>query len=274
MFFQQSKNLLLVVVLIAVASCSGYEKLLKSNDYKLKYKKAFEYYNDEDFVKAQTLLEQLVPIYGGTKQADSVNFFHAMCYYNMQDYLLAGHYFKTFASTFGNSEFAEEAEFLSAYCLFKNSPRPSLDQTSTYEAIQAFQMFLINYPITEKKELCLKYMTELRDKLVEKSFISARLYFDLSNYKASIIALNNSLNEYPDTKFREEIMFLILKSRFLLADGSVESKKMERYQAALDEYYSFVGEFPESEYKHEVEKIFNQTSNILKINNNDLTEVK
>lgn len=274
MFSQQSRNLVIILVLFVVASCSGYEKLLKSNDYKLKYKKAFEYYNDEDFVKAQTLFEQLIPVYGGTKQADSVNFYHAMSYYNTQDYLLAGHYFKTFASTFGNSEFAEEAEFLSAYCLFNNSPRPSLDQTSTYEAIQAFQLFLINFPNTDKKELCLKYMTELRDKLVEKSYISAKLYFDLGNYKASIIALNNSLNDYPDTKFREEIMFLILKSRFLLAEGSIESKKMERFQATLDEYYSFVGEFPDSEYNREVEKIFSQTSNILKIDNNELTEKK
>jgi outer membrane protein assembly factor BamD len=274
MFFQQSRNLLIIIALITVASCSGYEKLLKSSDYKLKYEKAFEYYNDEDFVKAQTILEQLIPVYGGTKQADSVNFFHAMCYYNMQDFLLAGHYFKTFASTFGNSDFAEEAEFLSAYCHFKSSPRPSLDQASTYEAIQSFQLFLINNPNTSRKELCIKYMNELRDKLVEKSFISARLYFDLGNYKASIIALNNSLNEFPDTKFREEIMFLILKSRFLLADGSVESKRMERFQAALDEYYSFVGEFPESEYKNEAEKIFNQTSNVLRINNKDLTEIK
>ncbi len=274
MFFQQVKNHLLVVVVITVASCSGYEKLIKSSDYKLKYKKAFEYYNDEDFVKAQTLLEQLIPVYGGTKQADSVNFFHAMCYYNMEDYMLAGHYFKTFASTFGNSEYAEEAEFLSAYCSFKNSPRPSLDQTSTYEAMQNFQMFLINYPNTNRKELCLEYVKELQDKLVEKSYLSAKLYFDLGVYKSSIVALNNSLNEYPDTKHREEIMFLILKSRYLLADRSVEDKKMERFQAALDEYYSFAGEFPESEYKQEAEKIFDKTSSVLKIDSKDLTEIK
>lgn len=85
------------------------------------------------------------------------------------------------------------------------------------------------------------------------------MYYDLGDYKAAVIALNNSLDKYPDTQFREEIMFLILKSRYLLAENSVREKQTERYQATVDEYYSFVGEFPDSDYSKEVINIFNNT---------------
>ena len=88
----------------------------------------------------------------------------------------------------------------------------------------------------------------IKEKLVEKSYLNAKLYFDLGDYKSAIIALRNSLGDYPDTEHREELMFLILKSSYLLAEGSVESKKLERYQATVDEYYSFIGEFPEGEF--------------------------
>jgi outer membrane protein assembly factor BamD len=42
-------------------------------------------------------------------------------------------------------------------------------------------------------------ITEMEDKLVRKSYISAKLYYDMKQYRAAVVALNNSLNEYPDT---------------------------------------------------------------------------
>lgn len=124
-------------------------------------------------------------------------------------------------------------------------------------------MFLANYPESERVSKVKEIVTELQDKLVEKSFMSARLYYDLEEYKAAIIALQNSLADYPNTKHREQIMFLILKSKFLLAENSIISKKRERLQATLDEYYSFTGEFPESEYKKEASRMYDETNRLL-----------
>ncbi len=65
---------------------------------------------------------------------------------------------------------------------------------------------------------------------MEKAFISAKLYYNLDNYKASIVALNGCLIDFPESKYREEIMFMLLKSKYLLAQKSVQSKQTERYQ--------------------------------------------
>jgi outer membrane protein assembly factor BamD len=88
------------------------------------------------------------------------------------------------------------------------------------------------------------------------------LYYNLGDYKASIIALKNCLNEYPDTKYREEILFLILKSSYLLADNSIYSKRKERFQDTVDEYYTFISEFPESKYVKEAQKMYEFSTNI------------
>ncbi len=249
------------ILILILAGCSGYEKILKSNDYRLKYKEALKYYYEkEDYVRAATIFDQIAPVFRGTDQADSVYFLQAMSYFKQSDYILSGHYFRTFTEIYGGSPFVEQADFLGSFCYYLTSPRPELDQSSTIQAIQAFQLFLIKYPSSPKAEEVKGYLNELRDKLVEKSYISAKLYYDLEDYKASMVALSNSLVKYPDSKYREELMFMLVKSSYMLADNSIQTKKKERFQDAIDEYYSFVAEFPESKFIKEAKRYYKLSS--------------
>jgi outer membrane protein assembly factor BamD len=139
------------------------------------------------------------------------------------------------------------------------SPRPSLDQEYTRKAINTFTLFRINYPESERAIEASQLVTELQDKMVEKSYLNAKLYFDLGYYKAALVALRNSLGEYPNTSYREQLMYLILRASYLLADNSVDSKKMERFQATVDEYYSFIGEFPDGQYSDDAKRMYEQS---------------
>jgi outer membrane protein assembly factor BamD len=257
---------LTILVSFLLCSCGEYEKLLKSDDYDLKYQKAMEYYENGKYVKAATVFEQIIPRFRGTDKAEEINFFHAKSYYGMKNYVLAGHYFRSFVSTFFHSQYTEEADFLSAYCYYLLSPRPNLDQENSYDAINAFTLFKKKFPNSDKVNICDEYIEELNEKLVEKSYLNAKLYYDLGQYKAANVALRNSLADYPDTEYREELMFLLLKSNFLLAENSVIEKQQERYQATVDEYYSLIGEFPESQFKKEADKIYNNALERISIN--------
>lgn len=259
--------LIFVVTAVLLSACGEYEKILKSRDYAFKYKKAMEYYEAEEFVKAGTLLDQVVNIYRGTIKADTVKYYQAKSYYGQRDYLLAGHYFNELATTYLNSAFVEEAEFMVAYCFYKQSPRPELDQDNTFKAINTLKMYMMKYPNSKHIAECQQLIAELGDKIVDKSYISAKLYYDLGYYKAAIIALRNSLSEYPETQYREELLFLVLKSSYLLADNSIESKRKERFQATIDEYISFNSEFPESEHLKEAERMYRSSQDILKVYN-------
>lgn len=266
------KNRLSYLVLFLLASavlssCGEYEKLLKSRDFQKKYDTAVELYDEGEYVKAATLLDQVANIYRGTVKADTVKYYQAKAYYGQRDYLMAGHFFNELSMTYPNSAFLEESDFMIGYCFYKQSPRPELDQTNTMKAINSMRMFMVKYPTSERINQCNEIITEMSDKLVEKSFISARLYYDLGYYKSAIIALRNSLIEYPGTRYREELLFMILKSSYLLADQSIPSKQRERFQATVDEYYSFIGEFPEGIHTREANRIYESSSRFLGNNN-------
>ena len=101
----------------------------------------------------------------------------------------------------------------------------------------------------------------MQDKLTLKELQNAQLYYNLgnflgNNYEAAIITSQNALKDYPYSKYREEFEFLVLKSKFQLAKNSVSEKMGDRYNEVVDEYYSFINNYPESKYTKEAQTIF------------------
>ncbi len=259
-------GILTVLLLLILNSCGDFNKIVKSTDYEFKYKKAVEFYEGGDFVKASSLFGELISIYRGTSRADKIYYYFAKSMIGQNDYLMAGHYFNTMIKEFPTSEYVEEAQYMVGYCSYLMSPKPRLDQEVTQRAIDALQLYINLYPFSERVEEANRLITDLQDKLVYKSFLSGKLYYDFENYKAAVVALTNSLKEYPDSKYREDLMYMLLKSKYYLATRSVEEKKAQRLSSALDEYFSFVDEFPESKYIKEVEKYHETTAKLLNYN--------
>ena len=253
----------LLVILLITASCGDYNKIVKSTDYEFKYKKAVEYYEDGEYVRSATLFRELVNIYRGTSRADKIYYYYAKSMIGQKDYLMAGHYFKSLVKEFPTSEYVEEAQFMIGYCSYLLSPKPRLDQQVTQQAIDALQLYINLYPYSDRVDEANRLIDELKDKLVYKSYLSAKLYYDFEQYKAAVIALGNCLDKYPESKYREELKFMLLKSKYLLAEKSVVEKQKERYTNALDEYFSFIDEYPDSEHKKEVDKFYEKASDIL-----------
>jgi outer membrane protein assembly factor BamD len=244
-------------------ACSDYNKVLKSTDYEFKYKKAVEYFEDGEFVRSGTLFQELVNIYRGTSRADKIYYYYAKSMLGQKDYLTATTYFKTLVKEFPTSSYQEEAQFMIGYCNYLLSPKARLDQQVTREAIDALQLYINLYPFSQRIEEANRLIDELNEKLVYKSYLNAKLYFDLDNFKASVVSLTNCLKEYPDSQYREETMFMLLESKYKLALMSIEDKKESRLTDALDEYFTFIDEYPESKYRKEAEKFYEATAKLL-----------
>jgi outer membrane protein assembly factor BamD len=255
------KGILILLVIASVGTgCSKYQKLLKSSDMDLKYEAALKYYEEEKYDRAMALFEELIPLYRGTDRAEKV--YHAYCYCNFNLSLLysSSYHFKKFAVTYPLSEHAEQSLFMHAYSNYLLSPSPTLDATDTKKAISSLQLFINTYPEHELVDSSNVLMDKLRSKLEEKSYANAKQYYKIFKYKAAIIALDNTLKDFPETEHREEITFLILKSNFLLAENSIEKKKLERINNTIEAYYIFVDSFGESKYLKEAETIFTKVS--------------
>ncbi|MDD5695962.1 MAG: tetratricopeptide repeat protein, partial [Bacteroidales bacterium] len=100
---------------------------------------------------------------------------------------------------------------------------------------------------------------QLRGKLEKKAFEIAKLYLKMENYNAAITAFNNVLKDFPGTDYKEEIMFSLAKAYYLYADNSIEEKKKERHQSAIEAYDAFVAAYPDSEYIKQINN-FNRNS--------------
>ncbi len=257
------KLLFFISIVLLISSCNEYQKLLKSNDYNAKYEKGVWYYEKGDYTRAFNLLESLDGIFRGTAKAEKVDYYLAGSYYGKEEYISAGYRYGMFARTYPKSPNAEEALYKSAYCAYLNASPVTLDLEFTKAGIDALQFFINKYPNSKYVEECNHLVDDLRQRLEEKAFLNAKLYYDLEEYKAACIALKNVLKEYPDAKKREEILYLIVKSSYLLAEKSVLSKQVERYRKTIDEYFVFVDEYPSSDKTKEVQKIYRKSKKFL-----------
>lgn len=229
---------------------------MKSTDHEMKYNAAVNYYNNHKYYQALQLLEELISVFKGTSKAEQVYYYYCKSYYGTGEYLTAAYHLNNFAKTFPSSERAEEAQFLNAYCYYLDSPSSSLDQKSTLDAIQQFQLFLNRYPQSSRAEECNRLIDRLRFKLESKDFNNAKLYYRMGRYSAAVIAFENVVKDYPASVLREECFFYQVKSSYRYAENSVETKRKERFNNVIEHYYKLVDAFPSSKFLPEAEKYF------------------
>lgn len=257
--------ILFIFVLIIGTGCkSGFEKIRASGDTELIYKKAFEYFETEEYQRSQTLFELIIPAYRGKAELEDIYYTYAYTYYNLGRYILANYYFKNFTTTFPNSEKKQDASFMAAYSNYELSPTYRLDQTYTNKAIDEFQIFVNTYPSSEKVAECNRLIDQMRLKLEKKTFEEAGLYFDLRQYQASTATFENLLKDFPETTKAEQVRYMMAKSAFLLAQNSIYEKQEERYKQVVSYSNDFLKKFKDSDNYKEVKSFYNNSIKRLK----------
>ena len=231
--------------MLALTSCGEYQRILKSTnpDEKLDFaRRAFE---QKRYTQATTVLTDIVTQLKGTKNAEESLYLLALSYYENKDYYNSVLYLHTYYSGYG---------------YYLDSPEPKLDQSETIKGIEELQAFLDYYPRSDKVPVAQNAIFELQDKLTLKELQNAQLYYNLgnyggNNYESAVIVARNAIKNYPYSKYKEELEMLILKARYQEASQSIEEKKADRFRDVVDEYYSFINNYPDSENRKEADNI-------------------
>lgn len=255
------KKLIYLLIIPLLCSCGEYQKAQKSSDYNYKFEYAKRAFERKQYVQAATLLEACVTVFKGSDKAEESLYLLAMSHYENQDYISSGSWFKNYYTRYPKGKYAELARFYSGYGYYLDSPDPQLDQTGTYQAIGELQAFLDYFPRSDKVPMAQQAIFELQDKLTLKQLQNAQLYYNLgtymgNNYQSAIIVAQNAIKDYPYSKYKEDLEMLILKARYQEANLSIDERKDERYREVLDEYYSFINNYPDSRYRDEADNIF------------------
>ena len=256
------------MLLVLLASCGEYQQVLKSRDPDLKYQKALEYFNIQEYAKAQTLLEDVAAYYKGTERSEDVLCYLARTHMGQKSYTNAADYYAAYIRNYPKGKYIIEARFQVGHCYYLDSPDARLDQQITRKAIEAFTQFVELYPTSPYAEQAYTEMGEMFDKLAYKEYLSAKLYYNLgtylgNNYESCEIIAKNALKDFPSNSYQEELSWLVLSAKYQQMVNSLEERKVDRARDTKDEYYSFITEFPNSKHRKEADKLFKEISKVV-----------
>lgn len=253
--------ILTILVVLLLCSCGEYQRAQKSTDYDYKFDYAKRAFENKKYVQAATLLQECISVFKGTDKAEESLYLLGMSHYENRDYESAGVYFKSYYGRYPRGKFTELARFYCGYGYYLDSPDPQLDQSGTIKAIEELQGFLDYFPRSDKVSIAQNAIFELQDKLTLKQLENAQLYYNLgtylgNNYESCIIVARNAIKDYPYSKYKEDLELLILKARYQEAKESVDEKKTDRFTEVVDEYYSFINNYPDTPNREEADNIF------------------
>lgn len=252
-----------VATALLIASCSVVNNAIKSGDPEFAYSQALELYENEKWEKAASLFDACRRIYERSPRGDSLSFYNARCKFKTHDYDEAITMLDEFRRTYSRSPFIEDAEGMYALCHYYMAPPPERDQSVTSQAIIAITEFMSRYPESDKLDEFEEMLTDLSERLMEKSYMNAYTYYKIGRYKSAIVAFKNAMKQHPTSPYTEEMMYYTTVSAYRLAENSIESKQLDRYLAMLDNYYSFLAEYPESKHIKELERMAKNARNFI-----------
>jgi len=258
-------------LMLGFSACNKFAKIQKSKDYDYKLTKADEYYAKKKYHNAEQLFEELFPVLKGTQKFEDLYYKYAYCFFYLGMYRDAENLFKGYLEVFPNSSRAEEVDYMHAYCFYKQSPKIDLEQVNTVKAMGMMQTFINTHPGSPRIKDASAIIDQSRVKLEAKEYRGARLYYNLSQFRAAAIAYTNLLNNYPESAKGDEYKLMVVKSYYKFAKESIVERQAERYEKVTTEYEDFADRFPDSPLLKEAESYSNLSKNHIKDIKNEQT---
>ncbi len=243
------------LIAFVCVSCGRYNKVFNRGTTKDRYTLANKLYNEGEYDTAIRFYELVETPYASKPQSEVITFRLADSHFKEKDYTTAVYYYEKFIKRFPESTEIGNAYFRIAESYYFLSPKYSVTQTETQNAISAYQNFIDLNASSPKVADANKRIKELNHKLEKKDFEIAKQYYKIGYYKSAIKAFDNVILDHLGTSYKEEAMFYKLKSGYQLATNSIASKKKARTIEDIKIFNRFKKAFPNSSFMKEAESM-------------------
>lgn len=213
-----------------------------------KMSEADELYQRRKFNKARDIYEIITYMSKGDTLVKRAQYQLANCYFNMKLYEDAIFEFEQLMRLFPYSQYNEDANFKIGSAWFKLSYPPAYDQQETINALQQFNHFIAQYPESDLIVNVENMKTTCINKLLEKKYLNAHIYYMMGYYNASLMYLNEIFDENIPGEIDENALELAAKIY-------IKKKSWDKL-AGIGEQLS--AKYPESPF---IEKINAHTTN-------------
>ena len=167
------------------------------------FNKAMALFNDEEYLEAKTTFDLIRLQYPASQYADDAQYYIAECHYRREEYIMSNYNFNMLRRYHPNSPFIKESFFKACMSNYYSAPQFDLDPKYTLDAIKSMSEFQAAYSSDSLAIVMDTYIQELRDRLAEREYETARLYKKLRSPASALIYYDVIINEYDDTKFFE-----------------------------------------------------------------------
>lgn len=257
-------------LVVGSLACTEYGRVSRNGTVEEKYMAAIRFYQEKEYYKCTTLLDGILPFISGGEEFVDAMFIFAESYFYQNDFYMAEYYYKKFVAKFPRSEKAQQAEYMIAKSQYMQSPKVSLDQTQTINALNTLQAYLNRYPTSGNAAECSALIEEMHKKLEDKAYRTAKLHLKIKNYKAAVTSFEIFARDYPSSEYNEELAFLKIFAQVELAkislekikeNGTIIQLRRDRFKKAIEYYFDFTDSYKESKYAKEAENYYKTAVN-------------
>lgn len=185
------------------------------------FQKAKQELDKKKYDEAEKYFDLLKLHFPASQYADDAQYYLGIINFEKSNYIMASFHFSALRKWYPNSEYCKEALFKTAMCYYNLSPPFDREQEYTFKAIEYFMEFQNTYPDDSLAIIANTYLKELRNKLAYRYYFTAYLYHKWQSYRSSIIYIDIVLDEFPETDFAEDALWLkiqIFNERGLYSD--------------------------------------------------------
>ncbi len=210
-------------------------------------------YKNKDYFDAKQQFKIITLNNPGASFVDEAQYFLGESHFHLKEYVLAADEFSRLTRLYPTSPWVDDAQFKIALCDFELSPKASLDQTYTIQAVQNFQRFIEDYPDSDLVPEAERRLNICRTKLSKKEYKAGELYRKLGDYEGAHVYFSSVLENYYDTKFAEPATYWKAQCLF----------ELDRHREARLVFEELLRKHPRSEYADDARKRLEEIDGIL-----------
>lgn len=242
---QTKLSFILLAAAIIFSACGSSKNDINTDDPQKAFDIAKRKYDKREYVDAIDDFSLIKIRFPGTEVSDKVQFYLASSYYYQKEYILAAYEFESFVKNFPLSPLMPEAKYMLGNTYYGLSPKFSLDQQFTKEAINQYLSFIESYPQDKNVTDAENKIKELRNKLAYKDYWTAGLYMKTDNYKAASLYFQAVYDEYIDSDWADDAMVG-------QAEAYISGRKYDNARKILEKFYKL---FPNSNLKSKADRL-------------------
>ena len=211
----------------------------------VRYERGMEYFQKKKYSKSIIEFKFVTFNAPASENGDDAQFYLAEAHFNLKEYVLAISEYERLVRIHPESPLVDGSQYKRALCYDILSPKSYHDQENTIKALDAYQEYIEDWPLSENKEKAEGRLDKLRFKLAKKVYDAGIQYQKLDECKSSIIYLRQVLDQYYDSEFASE-------SRWNIAKCEI---KLENWSDALAMLIEIINRDDDSEFVLKAQKI-------------------